>query len=194
MYIKYMSIVYIDNEISQIENLYNRFLIPNFLADELKPLEIILKLYEEGYYKVISMLNDDETIAVAFLVSSKDKDSYLLDYFAVDMNNRSSGFGSSFLSYLKNEFGRNFPIIIETETINDSDNDRKRRQLFYVRNGAVITTFKALIFDCVYDIWYLSDSEFDNEYIIQKYEEIYKFMLGKEMYDNNCIIPYFSYE
>ncbi len=186
-----MSISYIENSIDEIAKLYDLFLVPNFNEDELKPLGIILRLVERNCYKVLSLTEEGETVAVAFIVFNESKDASLLDYFAVKDDFRSKGYGSMLLKYLGTNFASDYPMIIETEALlNDSDDDIKtKRNNFYIKNGANRTTFKALIFGCLYDIWYASDKTYSDEYIVKKYEEIYKFMIPLKMFEDNCVIP-----
>lgn len=179
----------------EISNLYDRFIIPYFHQDEIKPLSIIESMVNCGLYKVVVLCDNEIIVAAAFLVYSKNKTAILLDYFAVDKSCRSRGYGSAFLKLINDTYTLKIPLIIETESLIEdiSSEDftlRKRRNSFYERNGAIKTSETALIFGCLYDIWYICSEKKNDFAIVELYDEIYRLMLPSKMYKDNCFIPY----
>lgn len=181
---------YIKADIKLARRLYKEFLIPNFNDDELKPFAIIKHHMRRGNYEVTALLENDDIIAVAFVMFAPDKSARLLDYFVVGASHRSHGVGGAFLQNLKGET----PLIIETESLREKVPDseyaeRKRRDSFYKRNGVHKTKYTAQIWSCLYDIWCLGSSQSDEE-VLSHYDELYKSMIPKKMYDKFCTIPY----
>lgn len=182
-------------DINEVSDLYNRFIVPYFHPDEVKPLAIIKSMMNLGLYRVITLGVNDSIVAVAFLVYSNNKTAILLDYFSVDENCRSMGYGSVLLSYISENITASVPMIIETESMNESISSeellhRKKRNNFYLKNGVVKTSETALIFGCLYDIWYLCIDKKSDLEIIELYDEIYRSMIPGNMYKENCFIPY----
>ncbi|MCQ2531898.1 MAG: GNAT family N-acetyltransferase [Saccharofermentans sp.] len=165
-------------------------MIPNFNDNELKPFAIIKHHMRKGNYEVTALLENDDIIAVAFVMFAKNKSARLLDYFVVSESYRSQGIGGKFLQSLQG----NTPLIIETESLREKVPDseyaeRKRRDSFYKRNGVNKTKYTAQIWSCLYDIWCLGSSQSDEE-VLSHYDELYKSMIPKKMYDKFCTIPY----
>src|SRR5471030_2468191 len=78
-----------------IKNIYNKHMIIDFHAEELKPFDIIQKLIKRKIYICYGLYNNEELLAYAFIVTSK---SYvLIDYYAVCREYRNKGIGSKFL-------------------------------------------------------------------------------------------------
>ena len=181
---------YIKADIKLAKRLYKEFLIPNFNSDELKPFAIIKHHMRRGNYEVTALKENDDIIAVAFVMFAPNKSARLLDYFVVSESHRSQGVGGAFLQSLKGET----PLIIETESLKEKVSEsqfaeRKRRDSFYQRNGVHKTKYTAKIWSCFYDIWCLGSSPSDDE-VLKLYDLLYSSMLPKKMYDKFCTIPY----
>ena len=71
------------------------------------------------------------------------KDIVLLDYFAVDDNQRNNGAGSSALRMLLERYlGKRFLLEIEAPDIpSENTPERIRRKAFYLRNGMTVMPF-----------------------------------------------------
>ena len=181
---------YIKADIKLTKRLYKEFLIPNFKDDELKPLAIIKHHMRKGNYEVTALKENDDIIAVAFVMFAPERSSRLLDYFVVSESHRSQGVGGKFLQSLKDDT----PLIIETEsikeTVSESERaDRLRRDAFYEKNGVHKSEYSAKIWSCLYDIWCLGDVQREED-VIKYYDNLYKSMIPKKMYDKFCTIPY----
>lgn len=190
-----MSIIFVEQPITNYRNLYDSFLIPYFIGDEIKPFEILIELYNLGHYKIITINDDTKPIGAAFLVYSEHFDCALLDYLAVKKEYRNLGYGEKLLDYLKFDYCKNIPIIIETDYIDDNLSfdeikTRLRRNSFYTRNGAFMISYSVLIWQCHFNIWYLSVNSFSDRDIIKMYDDIYRYMLPNSMYEFNCKIPF----
>lgn len=132
----------------------------HFPAAERKPPETIDRLYGEGIYRGIGCFQEDRLAAYAFFVCPKELEAVLLDYFAVMEEYRSSGVGGRFLEEMKQIFYEKQGILIETENIEEAANEqeetiRRRRNVFYVANGAFDTGIRSRIEGVPYYNWFL---------------------------------------
>lgn len=181
---------YIKADIKLTKRLYKEFLIPNFNDDELKPFAIIKHHLRKGNYEVIALKENDDIIAVAFVMFAPNKSARLLDYFVVGESYRSQGIGGKFLQSLQGKT----PLIIETESIKEKVSEsesaeRRRRNKFYEKNGALRSKYTSKIWSCLYDIWCLGEVNSDEE-IIKLYDDLYRSMIPGKMYNKFCTIPY----
>ncbi len=145
------------NEIMQI---YHKNMQVDFPAEEIKPLELLTKLYNNGNCNAYGMYDYDSCTdnnindnfneenasrLVAYGIFEKPDcgDVWLLDYLAVDNSARGNGYGSRFLKEIAGVLentGEISSVVAEIERIDraadDSELDiRTRRKRFYMRNG-----------------------------------------------------------
>lgn len=171
---------------------YNQFITPYFPENEVKPLASILGMMQSNLYSVYAMKECGEIVAVAFLTTYPNGNAFLLDYLAVSENVRSKGYGSRILSEIKN-LTNGLPILIETESLESAETEaellqRRKRNAFYERAGAVMSDTVTLIFGAEYNNWVLGDKDKIN--ITDELSGIYHFMVSKEkMYKENVFIP-----
>ena len=124
-----------------IAYLYDNNLSRDFPANEIKPLETILSLVDEGRYIAYGFFEQEELYGYAFFTTTGDGQGILLDYFAVKSAYRSQGYGSRFLRMIKEELKADYLcVMVEVEAIDYAKNQadaalRFRRISFYERNG-----------------------------------------------------------
>ncbi len=106
-----------------------------FPLEERKPFSVILRKQRKNLCEILVIKDGD--IPVGFFVNAVVGGAVLVDYFAVDGNARSKGYGSKALDLLKQQYiGKK--IVLEIERIDETsqDNDLKtRRKNFYIKNG-----------------------------------------------------------
>lgn len=178
--------------IEEIRQAYDDFILPYFAEDEVKPLDMIWKVYEKGYYKVLALKKEDEIAACAFLALYPGGRACLLDYLAVRKDLRNDGYGSRMLRELSAIYGKTLPIMIETETVEEAvdEDDRQlriRRNQFYERNGVKPVDLKTLIFGVPFNIWVLGDA--DGIDVTGEMERVYRFMVPEPLFARHCFIP-----
>ena len=117
----------------------------DFHDSAVKPLEIFERLCSEGYYHIYRFFEGENFIGYTCLAGNKDDKLRLMDYFAVNPELRSNGYGSKILGLLC-EYAQEqgFGIVCESENPDfsiDKNDDiiRKRRLKFYTECGAKIT-------------------------------------------------------
>ena len=130
-------------EAREIEKIYREEMTGDFPAEELKPIDLILRLKAEGRYCAFGNNEGEKLTAYAFLIHEKDDPVYLLDFFAVCRGGRDQGIGSTFIRELLHKLNPEF-WILEVEDIASAANEeereiRTRRMDFYHKNEKEIT-------------------------------------------------------
>ena len=103
-------------EAREIEKIYREEMTGDFPAEELKPIDLILRLKAEGRYCAFGNFEGEKLTAYAFLIHEKDDPVYLLDFFAVCRGGRDQGIGSTFIRELLHKLNPEF-WILEVEDI-----------------------------------------------------------------------------
>ena len=176
-----------------IENIYNKHMIIDFPAEELKPFDVIQKLIKRKIYICYGLYNNEELLAYAFIVTSK---SYvLIDYYAVCREYRNKGIGSKFLNILTEHCKNYNGIIVEVEDVECTSNEaekvvRRRRIDFYRENGMRMTNISCKLFNVDYSIMCLCDIEPDDSVIYEELKNIYKEIIPSKLYSKYLEISY----
>ncbi len=169
----------------QIEYIYNTYMIFDFPSDELKPLNLLLKMVDEGLCTYYALFDERSQVLSYFGLCVKNRFA-LVDYLAVNPEFRGQGIGTKTLNFLK-ETAKDKTILIECENIESSDNPeereiRRRRIVFYERSGFKDSNVKARLFGVDYILLTYPQ---DATQVKNGYKEVYLSMLGKEMYDKH---------
>lgn len=172
-----MTIRELNNE--EIIEVYEHKMQNDFIKEEIKPLERILKLCEAGKYFCYGIFHQEngkeDMISYCFLASSDMRDAVLLDYFAVSGEMRGMGYGSRCFYMLKEEIQKKNlgNLILEVENPrygrDEKEKDLRRRRIaFYIRNGMTLTHLRIFL----YDVEYLVMTA-DSGQMFQAAEQIY---------------------
>lgn len=187
----------------EIEHIYRNYLLKHFPAEEIKPLDRIVKMYRENHYAAYGMYEDEELSGYAFCTVAPGCNQVLLDYLAVLEDKRSTGVGGKILCQLREMFlntpGENHGvdiagILIETEDIDFAKDQkerekRRRRNSFYEKNGAVITQVKSQIYGVNYRNWQLPVREIlPEKKCLDNLQKIYHIMVPDEQYEKNVCL------
>jgi len=173
----------------EISKLYQEHMIVDFPKDELKPLNMILKSVEEGFYDCFGLYDEEEMVGYTFMV--KLDNSYLIDYIAIFPECRNKGIGANLLSiideHLKNAeriFGEvEDPVYTEDESQNAL---QKRRLNFYLRNNCRDTGLRVDCFGVKYIILEAGKSHFENkDEAWNLYEKFYRCFLPEDKFNKN---------
>lgn len=142
----------------QIEAVYRERMLLDFPKEELKPLQMIIRLYRKEVYDAFGAFDGDELVAYALAFRRKDGHAMLLDYLAVTPDKRGRGIGEEFLTLLAAHYGRTHDAMIieceEPDTAPDSQQAAARLR-FYERAGARMTDLRATLFGVMFVILYL---------------------------------------
>lgn len=112
----------------------------DFPEAEIKPLSLLLSLYDRGLNRSLVLSDGTQSLAYAILEKPLFGDVWLLDYLAVDGEARGRGIGSEVLSRLPAAVPEATAILAEIERIDAAEDEesretRIRRKRFYLRNG-----------------------------------------------------------
>ncbi len=121
-------------------------------------------------------------------------DILMLDYFAVCRQYRSGGYGSRFLSLLKQHCSEIRAILLEVESPDCAQNAseravRDRRVAFYQRSGVQKTKVTGLVFGVEYDIMYLPcKQELSDEQVREELLAVYRKMIPPEAFRQKVFV------
>ena len=117
--------------------------IASFPPEERHPVETIRQRVGSGVYRFFTGSEAGDVVFTAWLYAVPHTDFLLFDYMAVREDCRCRGYGSAFLSYLKECVLKDSPfkyVIFEVEDPQKGDNrqERQRRYAFYRKNGLTL--------------------------------------------------------
>lgn len=140
-----------------LRDLYETHLRRDFPADELKPLDWLLRLTERGVYACHAFYEEGALCAYACVFAPKDRKAALLDYFAVLPHRRGGGVGGQCFDLLGAYYRERGGLLLETELVDAARSSeerdiRTRRNAFYVRHGAILTGVQSEAFGVKYSI------------------------------------------
>ena len=160
------------------------FLRQDFHKSEVKSLDTLKRLTEDGNYRIFFFYNGDEFVGYACLAGNFTPGGcVLLDYFAVNSMLRNKGYGTRMLKRLKVYSHRaGFSIIAEAEAPEhapDAANReiRKRRIAFYTKSGAEETSVTSRVTENHYVVLMLEGKLSDEEFA-RFMEELYTHFFG----------------
>lgn len=162
-----------------------------FPEDERKPIKLIEKCHQEGYTKMIKIVNQGNFVGFMILYRVKENGYVILDYFAILPEFQGKGFGTKALQLLIEQEKKNNGIFIEIEKVGlgkdkKENRLRKRRQNFYENLGFKKLNFDLLLFDVIYMPYLFSNVEMEEEVTSKEIFDIYQTILGKQRMEQNC--------
>lgn len=174
-------------------DVYNEHMLEDFHESEVKPLDMIEDLIENGHYKSYGFFEDKELLGYAYFI--KAKESILLDYLAVTPEYRSKGYGSRFLQIIRHTFKETYSsLIAEVEnprySLNKDDKFNKMRRIsFYLKNDFEVSNIESCVIRDQYTIIKLNlDRELEDKEIYEELGNIYKKIFGEEYFKNNISV------
>ncbi len=177
-------------------NIYNKHLVKDFPASEVKPLEKILDGMNHDKYETFAYEEDGEIRGYAYFIKSSVSNTYLLDYFAVVNGMRSGGIGSRFLRGLQDMVKeRNGHLILEVENPKYEPEGAHRDYMFkrigfYEKNGLVLSGVSCRFYGNEYRIFYATDKdgqgEVKDEDIQAETLVVYNDFFGEDFVEKHC--------
>ena len=172
----------------EITKLYNEHMVIDFPKDELKPLNMILKSVDEGFYDCLGLYEKEEMVGYTFVV--KLENSYLIDYIAIFPELRNKGIGANLLNIIDDYLetaDRIFGEVEDPKYTEDKEqkNLQTRRLNFYIRNNCRDTGLRVNCFGVNYIILEAGKNHFkDKDEAWKLYERFYKSFLSEEKFKN----------
>ncbi|SDI65065.1 hypothetical protein SAMN05421493_12138 [Pseudobutyrivibrio sp. 49] len=174
---------------NEITKLYNEHMVIDFPKDELKPLNMILKSVDEGFYDCLVLYEKEEMVGYTFMV--KLDNSYLIDYIAIFPEFRNKGIGANLLGIIDDYLETADRIFGEVEDPDYTDDEEQkklqtRRLNFYLRNSCRDTGLRVNCFGVNYIILEAGKTQFkDKDEAWNLYERLYKSFLPEEKFKKN---------
>lgn len=126
-----MNLKYIDYLASKNKNEIKKIYVNSFHKDERFPFWLLKRCSKEKNVLFNAILDGDKLIGMEYIINCENY-AYLM-YLAVDEKQRKKGYGSKILDDLTKKYE---PIILSIERTDKNSNDnRKERKKFYLRNG-----------------------------------------------------------
>lgn len=180
-------------DIDKFKNEVYSYYLEIFPQDERKSLELLKLSYEKCYTKIIEILYKDEIIGFIILNKIKDKGYAVLDYFAILPQYRNNKFGTKALQILLEQEKDNKGVFIEIEKVGlgkDTEENllREKRKNFYEKVGFKKLNFDLFLFDVIYTPYLFSNTNDNEDIIINEILNIYEAISGKEKIEQNCKI------
>lgn len=176
----------------EVSEIYHTHTVYDFPKTELKPLSSMLQLLQAGDYLCYGLFENENLRAYAYFFVNRD--ILMLDYFAVCRQFRCGGYGSRFLSLLKQVCSNIRGILLEVESPDCAQNQeewsiRNRRVHFYQRNGVLKTQVTSRAFGVEYDIMYLPCKEIcSDEQVREELLSVYRKMISPEAFATKLLV------
>lgn len=147
-----------------------------FPVSEKKPWALMEDLVRKKKMEMLVIAEND--IFVGLIINMLGENAAILDYFAISPERRCDGCGSRALQAMLERFsGKQYILEVEMQ---DSDvpnaEERKRRRIFYMRNGLKSTGLYVNIYQTDFELLTL-----DGCLTFEQYLEILKEILGQDM-------------
>lgn len=174
---------------NQITKLYQEHMVVDFPKDELKPLNMILKSVQEGFYDCFGLFENEKIVGYTFMV--KQENSYLIDYIAIFPEHRNKGVGANLLTLIDDYLGDADRIIGEVEdpayTADEEQKTLQTRRLgFYLRNNCYDTGLRVECFGVKFIILEAGNKKCrDKDEVWDLYSLFYKKFLSEERFEKN---------
>lgn len=174
---------------NQITKLYQEHMVVDFPKDELKPLNMILKSVQEGFYDCFGLFENEQIVGYTFMV--KQENSYLVDYIAIFPEHRNKGVGANLLTLIDDYLGDADRIIGEVEDPAYTDDEEQktlqtRRLGFYLRNNCYDTGLRVECFGVKFIILEAGNKKCrDKDEVWDLYSLFYKKFLSEERFEKN---------
>jgi GNAT superfamily N-acetyltransferase len=137
MIVEYKSLNLLQQE--QFKNIY----LNAFPANERRPVEQLLIDLNSGNYSIYLYLVEEKVVAIASIYTQKNHKLTLLDYFAVEAEQRGKGLGGVFFRGLVeviSGFNKTLLLEVEDPAFGGEFEQKKKRVQFYQKNGAALIT------------------------------------------------------
>ena len=176
----------------EVKKIYNDRMTVDFPRNELKPLSIIYSAIDKNEYECLGLSDGTDILGYTFL--AKSEGDYLVDYLAINPEQRNEGLGGETLRLLKEKLSEARSVILEVEDP-DFAVDEEQRQLrcrrlnFYLRNGLERTGVTSNCFGAQFIILEMVlGSRHPDDMLREIYKQHYKRMLSEKMYKENIFV------
>lgn len=164
-----------ENASKDLQQKYRNLYEEAFPAIEKKPFSLMEELGREGKMELLIILEEDAFAGLAACMV--DGTCAILDYFAIDGQKRSGGYGGKAIRLLKERY-KKYQWILEIEVQDpcaENAEDRRRRKAFYLRNGLKETQMLVNVYQTDFEL--LTP---DGTVTFEEYTGVLRNVLGEE--------------
>lgn len=180
-------------ETDELTRLYHTEMVRDFPPSELKPLNAMLILIEEGRYQPLGLFDRDELQSYALTWLEPGVPFALLDYLGTVEGQRGKGLGRKMLDLLAHRYEGCRGILAEVEEVfSDRPEERaiqQRRLDFYTGCGFRNGGYHCGLFGVRYLPMIRGGEDVTAEELLMAHREIYRRSLPAEMYQKFVQIP-----
>ena len=173
----------------RVKELYREKMTRDFPPSELKSLNAILSMMQRGEYDVFCAQQNDKDTAYALLYRPHNDCVALLDYLAVEPDQRGKGIGTAFLRLLQQHYAQETDVLlIECERPKAAPNEElaRKRIHFYQKAGAQMTSVRVWLFGVEYSILVLPcKTDFVQRDWAELVLALYRKMLPPALFEQN---------
>ena len=174
----------------QLETVYDADLKVSFPAAELKPLRIIQRMLEDGYYRPWCLFDGTEIVGDCFLWLGEPGWA-LLDYLCISPRCRNGGLGALLLEKML-EAEPGVVILGESEMPEYAPDPAmaQRRLGFYARNGARTAGYDTEMFGVPYKTLYWAEGKVDESALMEEHRFVYASTFAPDKFRRYVRIPF----
>ena len=174
----------------QLETVYDADLKVSFPAAELKPLRIIQRMLEDGYYRPWCLFDGTEIVGECFLWLGEPGWA-LLDYLCISPRCRNGGLGALLLEKML-EAEPGVVILGESEMPEYAPDPAmaQRRLGFYARNGARTAGYDTEMFGVPYKTLYWAEGKVDESALMEEHRFVYASTFAPDKFRRYVRIPF----
>ena len=174
----------------QLETVYDADLKVSFPAAELKPLRIIQRMLEDGYYRPWCLFDGAEIVGECFLWLGEPGWA-LLDYLCISPRCRNGGLGALLLEKML-EAEPGVVILGESEMPEYAPDPAmaQRRLGFYARNGARTAGYDTEMFGVPYKTLYWAEGKVDESALMEEHRFVYASTFAPDKFRRYVRIPF----
>lgn len=175
---------------AQLQEVYERDLVPSFPKAELKPLKEMLAEMRRGEYHPWCLFDGGEIVGEAF-VWTHIPGFALFDYLCVTPARRNDGLGSLLVEKLA-EAERGNVLFGEAEIPAYAPDPAlaERRLAFYRRSGAKQADYDVCEFGVPYHTLYWAEREIDGDELCAAHAATYRSSIPRPLYERWVSIPW----
>ena len=174
----------------QLETVYDADLKVSFPAAELKPLRIIQRMLEDGYYRPWCLFDGAEIVGECFLWLGEPGWA-LLDYLCISPRCRNGGLGALMLEKML-EAEPGVVILGESEMPEYAPDPAmaQRRLGFYARNHARLAGYDTEMFGVPYKTLYWAEGKVDESALMEEHRFVYASTFAPDKFRRYVRIPF----
>lgn len=176
----------------ELRRAYETDLREAFPPSELKPLSAMEELCSKGVYDPLCLADEEGGVLGYVLLWRHEDGRYVLvDYLCVPARQRNRGIGAKLLAAMREHYPQDTVFLWESEApTGDAAQDEMilRRLGFYRRCGAKVLGYDCALFGVHFKIL-CAASDFDENEVLRKHQEIYRAQFSPERYERFIQIP-----